>query len=117
MKKFFLMLLAVVGISVAAMADGTLTCTVYGSGGAKATLDAKGDCADDKGGIYIPVKIDYNGTAPKSIKVVVNVYDARTGCFVLSREFFVDSYEREYVKDLEPGKCYTFSLSNAITCE
>ena len=115
MKKIFLMLLAVVGISVAAMADGTLTCTVFNSNGAQAELQAKGDCADDKGGIHIPVKITNRG-ANGVVKVVVDVYDARTGCFVISKEILVDGSASEHVKDLEPGKCYTFSLSTAITC-
>ena len=117
MKKFFLMLLTVVGISVAAMADGRLSCTVYGTSGTKATLQAKGDCASNNGRIVIPLTITNKGTT-KPIKVVVNVYDERTGSFVTSKKIVVHDYDYEIIVDnLESGKCYTVSLSNAITCE
>ena len=124
MKKFFLMLLAVVGISVAAMADGTLTCTVYGSNGAQAELQSKGDCAGENGWITIPVKITNAKHYDSYVEVVVVVRDSRTGCIVREEKFRVPTKgikrsgsEHYIARGYESGKCYTFSLSNAITCE
>ena len=113
MKKFFLMLLAVVGISVAAMADGGKTCSVYGSNGATAVLKETIDCADDSGKVFILLKIE-NKQDKSLTKVVVDVYEDKTNRFVTSKQIYVEgSHGGESVKGLEPGKCYTFSINSA----
>ena len=112
------MLLAVVGISVSAMADGTLTCTVYGSNGAVAELTNKGDCTNDSHSVLVHVKVK-NMQDDQRVKVAVDIYEAQTGKYVTSIQIYVgdSGWNSATVEGLEPGRCYTFSLSNAVTCE
>ena len=125
MKKILLMLLMTIGFIVNSSAQNA--CSVYGAGGATATVTQKGGQADGNGVLYVPVSVSNYKTGSSEgryIDIWIEVRDQDTRCVVKRakanvwiKAHYWDGTGNVRVSGLEPYHDYLYNIDSAKTCE
>ena len=115
MKKIIL-LLAMVLFSVNVFAD-TRSCTVYNADGLIASVKYSTNDVDING--YVTAYIELNAPAPRTIEVVVNVYDLATNRRIDYGTVYIAKGDKQDSRSFYVGKDYkicTFKI-NSASCQ
>lgn len=115
MKKIFLFV-AMVLFSVSVFAEGR-SCTVYNANSVVATLYNSTDDVDGAGNVQASVSL--NTKAPRSIEVVVNVYDVASGAYITSGTVYISAGKTSGGVSISVGKSYKICMFkiNSASCQ
>lgn len=125
MKKIIFALFISCVMSLSAFAQ--LSCPIYRADGATVTVLVKGDQANGRGMVDIPVRVENykeNSGERRSVSVWIEVVDQNTGCTVKRGEgkVFIEKHYHDgegqvMISGLTPNHDYLFRIDSAKMCE